>query len=186
MTENAVECAVAERETGHANSATRRFARPRRAEGANRPSRLHIRPRFRSFLIRPGPGHVDAGLTADAAPDGKKASNSEGAHAPLGWTARNVGARLSPTRRFARTPLLRAEERGFGIPNSSAFCHWGAFALRRSEANRIGMPGGSTAAHVGKDDRTKARRGRFRAFCPCGQERKMPFFRTTARSLQAS
>ena len=56
MTENAVECAVVEHKTGHADSATRRFARPRRAKGADRPRRLHIRPRFRSFLISPDAG----------------------------------------------------------------------------------------------------------------------------------
>ena len=56
MTENAVECAVVEHKTGHADSATRRFARPRRAKGADRPCRLHIRPHFRSFLISPDGG----------------------------------------------------------------------------------------------------------------------------------
>ena len=56
MTENAVECALVERETGHANFATRSFARSRRAEGADRPYGLHIRPRFLSFPIQPGAG----------------------------------------------------------------------------------------------------------------------------------
>ena len=56
MTENTVECALAERETGHANSVTRRFTRPRRAKDANRPCGLHIRPRFRSFPIQPDAG----------------------------------------------------------------------------------------------------------------------------------
>ena len=52
MTENAVECAVAKREIRHANSATRRFARPGRAKDADRPCRLHIRPRFLPFPIQ--------------------------------------------------------------------------------------------------------------------------------------
>ncbi len=56
MTENTVECAVAGRENERANFATRRFARPRRAKGADRPRGLHIRPRFRSFPIQHGAG----------------------------------------------------------------------------------------------------------------------------------
>ena len=47
VTENTVECAVAECKIEHANFATRRFARARCAEGANRPRGLHIRPWFR-------------------------------------------------------------------------------------------------------------------------------------------
>ena len=56
MTENTVECAVAERETGHADFATRRFARSRHAKGADRSRRLRIRLRFLSFLILAGAG----------------------------------------------------------------------------------------------------------------------------------
>ena len=56
MTENAAECAVAEGETGRVNSATRCFSRSRRAKGADRARGLHIRPRFRSFLIQHGAG----------------------------------------------------------------------------------------------------------------------------------
>ena len=54
MTENTVECAVAERGIRHTNFSTRRFARSRRAKGADHLRGLHIRPRFRSFPISPG------------------------------------------------------------------------------------------------------------------------------------
>ncbi len=56
MTENAVECALAEGENEHANFATRRYAERRRAKGENRARGLHIRPRFRSSKDSPPPG----------------------------------------------------------------------------------------------------------------------------------
>ena len=59
MTENMVECAVAARETERANSATRHFARSRRARGANWPRGLRIRPRFRSFAIQLGAPRIE-------------------------------------------------------------------------------------------------------------------------------
>ncbi len=53
MTENVVECALTERKTESVSFATRRFARSRRAKGADRPRRLRIRPRFPPSLIQP-------------------------------------------------------------------------------------------------------------------------------------
>ncbi len=100
MTENAVECALAERETGLANSATRRFARPRQAKDANRPCKLRIRPRFRSFLISP-----------DGWPLGRIRSLHEEASRPARWQAGRL-ERLhtgAPTVVWRRAGLSRAQ-----------------------------------------------------------------------------
>ena len=62
MTENAVECALAEGENGLANSATRRFAERLRAKGADRARRLHTRPRFLSFPVSSDNGRAPVEL----------------------------------------------------------------------------------------------------------------------------
>ncbi len=98
MTENAVECALAEGEIGCVDFATRHYAERRYAKGANRPRRLHTRPRFRSFLVQPDAdrsleGSVPFMRGPPLQPDGERAGSRGCAH----WCARvNGGSTAAP------------------------------------------------------------------------------------------
>ena len=147
MAKNAVECALSERETGHADFATRRYARSRRVKGANRLRGLRIRPRFWPFLIssdagrclegsapfvRRPPVQLDGeGIAREAAHAGARQRRLDGA-TPSRWRkALEFGISRRPSAARGSEALAKRlvrESRAPGIQHGPA--PWGGRAFR--------------------------------------------------------